>query len=216
MRSQKMKDKTATKTDSTKRKHIEKEGYTEHVGQKPKRIKETNTKENKDREKIIEKETNKPNKLKHTEKDEIEVENAKLRNIIFKQKDNILDLWNLLKGMANNTGRIHSMLPDADKNNDYQQQIHSIEVFIQKANTNNTKNLLFESLVNKINKTVNDFTPTVLVHKVKYRGPNNEQEYNVSEGISEVFTKVPVKTLLDADEQDLVDKIYCNPEANAD
>ena len=215
MRSQNMKDKTATKTESTKRKHIEKEGYTEHVGQKPKKIKEANTRENKDREKTIEKETSEPTKLKQSERDELETENDKMRNIIFKQKDQILNLWNLLKGMANNMGRIHNMIPEANKNEDYEQQIHSIEVFIRKANTNNTKNWLSESLVNKMNKTVDNFTPTVLVHKMKYRGPNNEQ-YNVSEKISEVFTKMPVKTLLDADEQNLVDKIYCNPEANTD
>ena len=63
-----MKNKTATKKESIKRKHIEKEGYTEHVGQKPKRIKEANTRENKDREKTIGKETNEPNQLKQSER----------------------------------------------------------------------------------------------------------------------------------------------------
>ena len=108
------------------------------------------------------------------------------------------------------------MVPEADKTEDYEQQIHTIEVFIQRANTNKTKNLLFETLVNKMNQTIDNFTPTVVIQKMNYRGSNNEREENVSGYISEVFTRIPIKTPLDKNEQDLVDKIYCNPKANTD
>ena len=216
MRSQKVKDRTVAKTESTKRKQIEKEGYTEHAEQNPKRIKEINTKENKDKKKTIKKKINEPNKLEQTEKDELEEENAKMRDIIYKQKDNMFNLWYLLQRMSNNTNKIHRMIPEADKTEDYEQQIHTIEVFIQRANTNKTKNLLFENMVNKMNQTIDNFTPTVVIQKMNYRGSNNEREENVSGYISEVFTRIPIKTPLDKNEQDLVDKIYCNPKANTD
>ena len=209
MKSQKMRDRTLAKTESTKRKQIEKEDYTEHVGQEPKRIKEANTKENKVRTRIVEKKKSEPSKLKQAEREELKIENAKIKEVISKQRDHILDLFNLLQRMTNNTARIYNMIPKATETKNYHQQIHSIEVFIQKANTNNTKDLLFESLVNKLNKTVDHLTPTVLVHKMN-------REYNVLKEKSEIFTKMPKQTLLTEDEQDLVDKIYSKAKTNTD
>ena len=209
MKSQKMRDRTLAKTESTKRKQIEKEDYTEHVGQEPKRIKEANTKENKVRTRIVEKKKSEPSKLKQAEREELKIENAKIKEVISKQRDHILDLFNLIQRMSNDTARIYNMIPKATETKNYHQQIHSIEVFIQKANTNNTKDLLFESLVNKLNKTVDHLTPTVLVHKMN-------REYNVLKEKSEIFTKMPKQTLLTEDEQDLVDKIYSKAKTNTD